>query len=1567
MAEFISRTETRKNTAFVENEESETKRKLEDKVESQNEEILARRRRLSSGGLLRRSQKLTKRPPLARSHTLDTLFSSRTKKISSTRDNQLSDESESCETSLQRQNSRERRHSTPTDLSQKSLASESEPNFDLMQVFHCQTSVRDKLKLHKKKRKLQTNMISEGNSHKQVSNVYNMKPDPNHLVKNDDPLTKHDRVHDLSFELGSAAVANEKEFETQLISHDIFSRNTQSRNPVRREKQSRRKSLPALPTNDSSRKTFANWVQSQERLENSKVTKNLEGYSNYSLKEITKASNTSKGLISSFLEGFLEQKEIGDVNVNEESVICNQEKLYRESESSSSRRFSLPSRLQDVYVGQSEYNKEITGIIKKFQDFEGQFSKIETNVAQQENEPRKKSLPEVSKHFFSESDNCLELFASNLTKKTKSLPGLTKLSIGEMEDELENKVIFRPSSANSLNIERPTQVSDERTKGEINNELGVNSELDSLTFDVKSSINKSPTSDLDNEMLEVTRCVDNVIQAFYKHKEQCGHTITRYSHKNSTNTKIGSCTNTSDLNSTGTFLELHHDLENEVLMGLETLPKTTADQEIYVRKPMPSSEFEQDIPHERVNKDLVTKIEKSPEISASIEDNTSLEQNTSFINDCELSRTNEQYSTPVELHEYEDNGLVLLRKGELKTEIKEGMLDSAAKEQQKKLSEEKPHVTSNASIVSNSENTLDGIMKENVTFSNGHVEQALTINEELLDVDQTYNYSLLDLPVVENIKEIDEDVVVSNEKSEVEMSNFAKNNEFSGFVYGQNGLNSDKHECTSVKLSIENLGEQSVKVLPNQEREIVSEKTQMTKPAEKKSKYVQNPSVIVYSVIQSVLEELFFQAQTQNSKTDVTTVRDNVSSATIKENAVESALSHNNNEHFVAKIDQADGGLFSDTKQTQDDLCHPLSDSENESKTGGNNFVASCSSYMKNEMIISKDSKEAGEKEKQLENKETEDKIIMDNKMFMSLQNYDNLDSESLKINPEETNSEEFEHEVDRILESVTAFNDDNLVFNTSDSSLKQERLQNEHEDFANTTYILNDNVRAEKEGLDCNYIHPVENGKIESIVTQHELCNTYSELLELKNENEEKTENFPSAKKLELNEQIKCENSKIEEVCEIKHLSLQNVADEMQNPENSEHFFRCEKVINEISMNDNQCVNEPEIAEIENESDNSDTVPFQGGLDESMSSKVVDLGSSDGTSKMNDSTEFSQSSNAIKVINNEDIKTCGNEEANFLGFSGEKSSETVKGYLINEMKIPEIVLPCETTESASTEKEIKDEGNIMLRQDLEVEPEKQAHKNILDHDSTNKNIKPLELDFSEGDSENVEICDGSPIESLSQELDAFDISPFSRPRVYTLPLANQMEKIVEAPCEVSPDIEKKEFASVFSRCRSPDMLQLRKTGSLCRDARNRKFGKTKRSFSAPSATIFEGKHKLYPLHEEQEAVELTYDERLKLFEKLLSRSLKTVLEPDFTRSKSPLHRAIAKERFDCVEFLIECGVDINANDESGWPPLHVAVTRGCFDCAVLLVEAGADLGEYTELVMNEYQRLRREIYCRTI
>ena len=52
---------------------------------------------------------------------------------------------------------------------------------------------------------------------------------------------------------------------------------------------------------------------------------------------------------------------------------------------------------------------------------------------------------------------------------------------------------------------------------------------------------------------------------------------------------------------------------------------------------------------------------------------------------------------------------------------------------------------------------------------------------------------------------------------------------------------------------------------------------------------------------------------------------------------------------------------------------------------------------------------------------------------------------------------------------------------------------------------------------------------------------------------------------------------------------------------------------------------------------------------------------------------------------------------------------------------------------------------------------------------------------------------------------------------------------------------------------------------------------------------------------------------------------------------------------------------------ESGWPPLHVAVTSGCFDCAVLLVETGADLGGYTDLVMREYKRLRRQVYCRTV
>ncbi|XP_031555670.1 protein PFC0760c-like [Actinia tenebrosa] len=97
-------------------------------------------------------------------------------------------------------------------------------------------------------------------------------------------------------------------------------------------------------------------------------------------------------------------------------------------------------------------------------------------------------------------------------------------------------------------------------------------------------------------------------------------------------------------------------------------------------------------------------------------------------------------------------------------------------------------------------------------------------------------------------------------------------------------------------------------------------------------------------------------------------------------------------------------------------------------------------------------------------------------------------------------------------------------------------------------------------------------------------------------------------------------------------------------------------------------------------------------------------------------------------------------------------------------------------------------------------------------------------------------------------------------------------------------------------------------------------------------------------------------------FDILVRNAMSSYLEPDYSQSGSPIHRAVALGNVDRLRELIDEGADVNAPDEHGWPPLHVATLFYKVDCAELLLEAGADLQDYTDSLVQEYQSLRERV-----
>jgi ankyrin repeat protein len=66
-------------------------------------------------------------------------------------------------------------------------------------------------------------------------------------------------------------------------------------------------------------------------------------------------------------------------------------------------------------------------------------------------------------------------------------------------------------------------------------------------------------------------------------------------------------------------------------------------------------------------------------------------------------------------------------------------------------------------------------------------------------------------------------------------------------------------------------------------------------------------------------------------------------------------------------------------------------------------------------------------------------------------------------------------------------------------------------------------------------------------------------------------------------------------------------------------------------------------------------------------------------------------------------------------------------------------------------------------------------------------------------------------------------------------------------------------------------------------------------------------------------------------------------LEETF-ESKTPLHYAVAGDHISCVQCLVDCGANVEAQTSSGQTPLHLAAKQGWVDGMRILVDHGAEL-----------------------
>lgn len=202
------------------------------------------------------------------------------------------------------------------------------------------------------------------------------------------------------------------------------------------------------------------------------------------------------------------------------------------------------------------------------------------------------------------------------------------------------------------------------------------------------------------------------------------------------------------------------------------------------------------------------------------------------------------------------------------------------------------------------------------------------------------------------------------------------------------------------------------------------------------------------------------------------------------------------------------------------------------------------------------------------------------------------------------------------------------------------------------------------------------------------------------------------------------------------------------------------------------------------------------------------------------------------------------------------------------------------------------------------------------------------------------------------------------RPRGFSIPSSFKMEKIPEEPNE-------NENFETLSSCEQGGNEN--ETNFVCENRLNETMDckapvenvivSEERKDILVSQNVHDEVSSARDTAEEQQQPINDYEQKLEIFNKMVSESSSRVQQLAFAKSSSRLHRAAAKGDLEHVKLLVEEGNDVNALDESGWPVLHAAVTTGNFDCCTWLIDAGADLMEYTNFVIDEYRMLCRQVY----
>ncbi|PFX16070.1 Protein phosphatase 1 regulatory subunit 12A [Stylophora pistillata] len=214
----------------------------------------------------------------------------------------------------------------------------------------------------------------------------------------------------------------------------------------------------------------------------------------------------------------------------------------------------------------------------------------------------------------------------------------------------------------------------------------------------------------------------------------------------------------------------------------------------------------------------------------------------------------------------------------------------------------------------------------------------------------------------------------------------------------------------------------------------------------------------------------------------------------------------------------------------------------------------------------------------------------------------------------------------------------------------------------------------------------------------------------------------------------------------------------------------------------------------------------------------------------------------------------------------------------------------------------------------------------------------------------------------ISTPVYCHDLPSVPRPRGFSIPCSFKMEKILEEPnesenCDGVASNDQGDAKNVTHYLcdhhfnQTMDCTPLNDNSGVSEQAED------------PFTESDVNKRSTFESKTEENQQHNSFEQNLELFDGLVTETFSRMQQLEFSSSSSCLHRAAAKGDLESIKILVEGGNDVNALDEFGWPVLHAAVTTGNFDCFEWLIDTGADLETYTNFVIEEYQMLCRQVY----